>query len=182
MKYGGRGCNQAQCIRAWQEIEKNSLDAVIDTVRNMILDFVLEIEAANPDAGEAPLGTQPVPQEMAQHLVHNYFGPVGNVAQHDQHVTQTANIGIQPSDLARFVSEFNRHFDDLALSEPARKAIEVELATLKAQLAADQPDPVIVRQARHTIRNITEGAIGSLVATAAQPSVWLWKHQVLSQI
>jgi hypothetical protein len=34
--------------------------ALVDTVRNRILDFVLEMEAAAPDAGEAKPGTKPV--------------------------------------------------------------------------------------------------------------------------
>lgn len=182
VKYGGCGYNEAQCIRAWQEIGKNSLDAMVDTVRNKILDFVLEIEAANPSAGEAPQGTQPIPRETVQKIVNNFFGPVGNVSQHGQQVTQTANIGIHSSDLARLVTEFNQHLDDLALSTPEKEMTKSQLATLEAQVAADKPDPVIVRQAGQTLRNITEGAIGSLVATAAQPSVWTWIRHMLSQI
>src|SRR5664279_490298 len=49
-------------------------------------------------------------------------------------------------------------------------------ATLKAELAG-QPDPGIVRQAGRTLRNITEGAIGSLLAASAQPGLWHWIQQ-----
>jgi len=60
-----------------------------------------------------------------------------------------------------------------------KQKAEAQIATLKAQLT-DQPDPVIVRQAGRTLRNITEGAIGSLLATAMQPKLWQWIQQVMA--
>ncbi|MGD0519822.1 MAG: hypothetical protein ABSA48_01080 [Terracidiphilus sp.] len=39
-----------------------------------------------------------------------------------------------------------------------------QIATIKAQFTYDQLDPVIIKQAGRTLRNITEDAIGSLVA------------------
>ena len=56
-----------------------------------------------------------------------------------------------------------------------------QIATLKAQLT-DEPDPVIVKQAGRTLRNITEGAIGSLLATAAQPTVWAWVREIMPRL
>lgn len=47
----------------------------------------------------------------------------------------------------------------------------------------DDPDPVIVKQAGRTLRNITEGAIGSLLAAAAtQPEVWTWASQTMRRL
>ena len=47
----------------------------------------------------------------------------------------------------------------------------------------NESDRVIVNQAGRTLRNITEGAIGSLVATvaiAAQPGIWHSRRTALS--
>jgi hypothetical protein len=74
-------------------------------------------------------------------------------------------------DLRRLVEVFDKHLDDLALDAAAKRKAEAQVATIKAQLK-DEPDPVIVKQAGRTLRNITEGAIGSLIAAAAQPTVW----------
>jgi len=51
--------------------------------------------------------------------------------------------------------------------------MNAQLAIIETELEAE-PDPVIVQQAGRTLRNITEGAIGSLVAAAVQPTVWAW--------
>jgi hypothetical protein len=45
----------------------------------------------------------------------------------------------------------------------------------------DEPDLVIVRQAGRTPRNIPEGAVGSLLAAAAQPAVWHGIQHLLAQ-
>jgi hypothetical protein len=182
VKYGGSGYTDPQCLSAWQEISTASIVGLIETVRNKLLDFVLEIEAENPDAGEAPPDTQPIAPERVQQLVNNFFAPVGNIAQHGRDFTQTANIGIQPQEFTRLVTEFTSHVDELNLDAHQRRMVEVQIATLKAQLVGD-PDPVILKQAGRTLRNITEGAIGSLLATAAvQPAVWLWIQRTLAAL
>ena len=165
------------CVGAWIEIPASEFQQLVSAIKNRILDFVLKIEAENPTAGEAPLNSQPVPKEKLQPLVNNFFGAVGNVAQNSQDFSQTANIAKQP-DLARLVTEFTDHLNELALDARQKQKAEAQIATLKAQLTAE-PDPVIVQQAGRTLRNVTEGAIGSLLATAAQPPVWLRIHDVM---
>jgi hypothetical protein len=55
----------------------------------------------------------------------------------------------------------------------SRQKVSAQIATIQAQLG-DEPNAIIVQQAGRTLRNITEGAIASLIATAVQPTVWRW--------
>ena len=110
-----------------------------------------------------------------------YFGAVGNVAQGNRDFTQIANLAYQRSDLEKLVGEFGAHLGELSLDPKERRRAEAQLATLKAQLK-DEPDPIVVRQAGRTLRNITEGAIGSLIATAVQPTVWHWIQNSMSSM
>jgi hypothetical protein len=168
------------CQHVWGEISGIEFEQLISTVKNRILDFCLKIESENPDAGEALPNTQPVPTEKLQPLVQNlFYGAVGNIAQNSEHFSQSASIGIQIEDLARLVREFSTHLDELSLDAPQKQKAEAQIATLKAQLT-DEPDPIIVKQAGRTLRNITEGAIGSLLATAVQPALWQWILQVMA--
>lgn len=93
--------------------------------------------------------------------------------------TISQSLGIQPHDLARLVADFTKHVDELNLETRQEQRAEAQIAVLKAELAGN-PDSAIVTQAGRTLRNITEGAISSLLATAAQPSVWHWIHQTLA--
>lgn len=97
-------------------------------------------------------------------------------------MTQTVSYSREDSDdLHRLVEVFENHFDDLALDAAAKRKAMAQVATIKAQLE-DDPDPVIVNQAGRTLRNITEGAIGSLIATAAQPTLWAWAATIIAKL
>jgi hypothetical protein len=85
VKFGARGYDGFECLGAWQIISPHALVAIVDTVRNRILEFSLRIEAENPAAGEALPGIQPVPEETLRLIFQNtFYAPVGNVAQNGQ--------------------------------------------------------------------------------------------------
>jgi hypothetical protein len=78
--------------------------------------------------------------------------------------------------------ELTNHLNELNIDAYQKQKAEAQIATIKAQLTDDEPDPVIIKQAGRTLRNITEGAIGSLVATAVQPAVWHWISQAMAML
>ncbi len=91
-------------MQAWQLVNVSFLVAILSTVRNRILDFVLEIESANPEAGEAPMNSIPVPKDRVTQIFHqNIFGNVGNIASgHDIH--QNATVSVNEGDLKSLTS------------------------------------------------------------------------------
>jgi hypothetical protein len=90
----------------------------------------------------------------------------------------TTYSGEQVENLRKLVAVFAGHLAELKLDEGKERAARAQVATIQAQLG-DEPDPVIVKQAGRTLRNITEGAIGSLVATATEPTIWHWVQGVM---
>jgi hypothetical protein len=84
------------CLSAWKVIPRGSITSLIDVVRNKVLNFVLEIEAENPEAGDAPINSNPVPQEKVTHIFNTYIsGSVQNVAAGSTNVKQTASIDLR---------------------------------------------------------------------------------------
>jgi hypothetical protein len=97
-------------------------------------------------------------------------------------MTQTINYSSQDlDDLRRLIGVFENHLDDLALDAASKRKAKAQVVTIKAQLD-DDPNLVIVQQAGRTLRNITEGAIASLVATALQPTVWTWAAPLIAKL
>jgi Hypothetical protein (DUF2513) len=85
---------------------------------------------------------------------------------------QTVSYNAQTcADLTRLVSEFADHLHELKLDKAAVQKANAQIATIVAQLG-DEPNPTIIKQAGRTLRNVTEGAIGSLLASAAPPTAW----------
>jgi hypothetical protein len=79
------------CMQAWKVIPASALIAALDSVRTRVLNFVLEIEAQNPAAGEAMANEKPVPQEIVQQIFNTYItGNVQNVATGSTDVRQHA--------------------------------------------------------------------------------------------
>lgn len=84
------------CIQAWKVIPVTSLVAALDEIRNRILNFVIEIEAQDPNAGEAELNSAPVAPEKIHQIFNTYIsGSVQNVAtgshEFQQHVTNNGS-------------------------------------------------------------------------------------------
>jgi hypothetical protein len=180
VQYGAKGTKGLQCLKAWLPLNPDSLVGVLDTVRNRLLDFSLKLEAENPNAGEIQSGFEPIPPEKLRPLVINtFYGPVGSVAQHSEKFTQSAMIGSEPSDLTRFVKEFSAHLHELGLDECQEQRAKAQIEVIQTELEGE-PDDGVIAQSGRTLRNITEGAVGSLIAAAALPTIWQWIHQMLT--
>jgi len=125
----------------------------------------------------APLAGFPTINNNTVHNVTHIETAINSpVTQGGHHARQTVNASYannERAELERLVAAFAEHLPELALVPADHRKASVQLQTIQAQLS-DEPDPVIVRQAGKTLRNITEGAIGSLLAAAAQPGVWHW--------
>lgn len=119
--YEGMGC-----LYAWKVIAPTSIIELLDTVRNKILDFALEIEMQAPDAGEASPDEQPVPQEEVSRIFHTVvMGNVGTlVAGSSDFSIQTINV--RQGDIASLQS----YLQSLGLASgdiaELRKAIETD--------------------------------------------------------
>lgn len=80
-----------KCMQAWKVIPRSGVVAAIDAVRTRVLNFVLEIEAQNPSAGEAAPNTNPVPMEKVSQIFTTFItGNVQNLAPGSSNVSQTA--------------------------------------------------------------------------------------------
>jgi hypothetical protein len=180
------GLSGEDCKAAWRYLRDRRL---IDTFN---IPYTARINGAGVDAIESvqrhPDQPNPNFPSVTYNIVYNtmHVGTVSNspLQQAGVHSTQSQTITYNAqdlSDLGRLVTEFTLHLNDLQIDASQRRRAESQIATLKAQLT-DQPDPIIVTQAGRTLRNITEGAIGSLLATAAQPTVWAWISHAMHRL
>ncbi len=66
IKYADRVWELYSCTEAWRSVSSASIAAVLDSIRNRVLSFALDIERENPDAGEAALGDVPVANDAVE--------------------------------------------------------------------------------------------------------------------
>ncbi len=89
------------CIEAWIEIPVGALVGLLNTVRNRILNFVLEIELEAPMAGEAHSGEKPLPHDRVSQFFTTYIqGGPHNVAIGASSVSQDIHQQVVPHDVS----------------------------------------------------------------------------------
>lgn len=171
---------------AWRYLRDRGL---IDTFK---IDYTAHINGAGIDAIEGALRRPDQPSanfpSVSYNIVYNMV-TVGTMNNSPVQVgvvnsTQTQTVtysGQDLADLSRLVTELTLHLGELKLDARQRQKAEAQITTLRAQLS-DEPDPTILKEASRTLRNLTEGAIGSLLATATQPAIWVWVHEVMHRL
>jgi hypothetical protein len=166
------------CHQFWSQISDVELKQIVSAVANRLLDFVMDIEAENPNAGEAPASEIPVSPEKVQQLVQNYFhGPVGNIAQNSSGFSQTATVNVDQ--VRELVTTIRAEFANVQLEPATRASADAQLATIDAQLSAPTPNEGIVREAGRSLRTIIEGAVAGAIV---QPGVWQGILDVMTKL
>ena len=122
---------------------------------------VLEVEAALSE-----------PQKPTEHFpaVYNilHVGTMSGSAiqQGTQHSSQAVSFQQNQVDEVReFLNSLKRDFPQLGLAPEQNADVEADIATVEAQLRSTRPKGTIIKESLHSIRNILEGATGSLLAS-----------------
>lgn len=148
------------------ELTTGQLYAVVDRVRNLLLDWALELDHAGI-AGVDMDFTAKEQQEgraVTQQFFNGNVGVVGNVSDqatvtNNQKATSTLNI-----DAARSLLEQVRQFAP-ALPDEVRAKMEPALRDAEAAIATPSPDVDAVRGFLGSIKAICEGVVGNVVAS-----------------
>lgn len=113
-------------VQAWKTISRAAVVGIIETVRNRVLNFALELEAAAPDAGEGSPRTKPVAEEKVSQVFNiQIMGSVGNLASGSSHFSQKSTLEITTGDfdsLRAYLKSVDVERDDIAELERAIKA------------------------------------------------------------
>jgi hypothetical protein len=100
-RYGGRIVQDAMCLAAHVEITPHMIAGVLDTIRNRVLSFSLEIWKEAPEAGEAPApGQTGVAAQRVDQIFNTYvMAPVAAITVGGGEISQTVDVVI-PGDIA----------------------------------------------------------------------------------
>ncbi len=131
--YGGEIYQNMSCMTAWKTIPYGLIVALIDTVRNRVLNFVIELESESPDAGESPINKPSISRDKIAHVFNTtIYGNVGNIADGSSNINQTATLNVHKDDLSSLRTELGK------LGIP-----QAELDELEISIKADDKKEVI---------------------------------------
>lgn len=170
------------CVQAWKIITKSEVQQILDTVRNRLLEFVLELEQINPDIGEEPDNAQTlVSQEEIRNIFHQcifYESPINQGAKMTTFDQRNQQVGYQynaagninfgsiqtPADLLTELEKFKEEFDNAVQAGIFDEdvAIDAEYEVKKAIQEAKKPEPN-----KQTILERLQGAKALIAGVAA---------------
>jgi len=113
------------CVSAWKSLSRGQVEQVLETVRNRLLDFVIELQERHPEIGESEDTISKVPKEQVSSMVgsiviHGNNNVVASGFDIDQEVHQ--QIGENDLDaLLRYIEMIGFPADD---AKELKKAIE----------------------------------------------------------
>jgi hypothetical protein len=146
------------CMAAWKVLPYGAMIALIDSVRNRILNFVLEIESEAPDAGEATINNPLLPQEKVTQVFNTtIYGNVGNMADGSTNVTQSSTLQVYEHDFESLRNEL------IKLGLPSSEINELEVAIQEDEKTMVAKDKNLGNKVASWIGNLlTKSAKGSI--------------------
>ncbi len=75
-------------VSAHQPVPRSAVEAILDTVRNRLLTFMLELEQQFPDLAESEEAAKEIPREQAASIFHTYVYGGQNVVASGQNISQ----------------------------------------------------------------------------------------------
>lgn len=88
--------SQLQCISVWRALNSSFIAGVIDTVKTRILLLSLDLETAEPSAGDVPSTQAPISEARVKQIITTHIhGTVQNFSAGNTNTTQTATLNVQ---------------------------------------------------------------------------------------
>lgn len=115
---------ESNCISAWKSISRGQVEQVLDTVRNRLLDFVIELQERYPEIGESEDAISKVPKKQVSSVVNTFIFGNNNVVASGSGIDQEVHQQIHKNDLdalLRCIEMIGVPSDD---AEELKKAIE----------------------------------------------------------
>ncbi len=112
------------CMQAWKDISINQIEGIIDTVRNRLLKFVLEIEEMDPEAGESRQNEPRLSPDKVTQTFNNYILSSHNIISSGSNFTQSVYQNITQGDFNSLGSALN----ELGVKEEDIKELSEALA------------------------------------------------------
>ncbi len=151
-------------VSAHRVLGKNYVDAALDTVRNRLLTFVLELETEFPDKAKSEVAASEIPTERSAQLFQTHVYGGQNIIASGHDITQQTVFpppGISPRDLAALLD----YMRGLGVPE---EAVSELLEVVEEEEAPSEPGRLGPRAEGWLGRLATKGIEGATTATAGQ--------------
>jgi len=147
---------------------KNQAQRIIETVKNIILDWTLTLEKDGVLGEGMTFSEQEKIEAIRQnYTVNNFYGNTSGlqIQQHTQQSTQSQVNEFDGEAVDGFIKTLKENINHIeSLDRKSKKAVQKEIETIQKQIKSSKPNIPLVKESLTTIRNVLEGISGSLAA------------------
>ncbi|MGN7300361.1 AbiTii domain-containing protein [Ferdinandcohnia sp. SAFN-114] len=154
-------------------ISDSQFKKIVETVRGIVLNWSLQLEedgilgeGMSFSKNEEEKAVKSTEQIIHQNIYNSGGGHI-QVQQLTQHSTQSLEINstVDKSELSALIIDLKKLLDEMTNGD-IKDELDSEVTVLEAQVKSPKPKPAMIAEALKSIRNISEGITGSLIATA----------------
>ncbi len=150
-------------------IDPSVLRGIIDSVRNVILNWTLKLEE-DGITGENMTFTLKEKHAASSGTYHigTYIGSMTQSQLQQDTRDSSQSMTVNELDVSKVLSvldEIKKAVADINLPRETKDELDAEIATAETQAKSPKPKYRIIRESLHTVRNILEGTAGSLIAS-----------------
>lgn len=151
-------------------IDKTQVSSIIQSVRNIILDWALKLEEDGILGEGMSFSPEEKQKAVEQNYTVNHFH--GNliqspIQQNSHNSVQNTNYeALDLSNVTEILNDIRENLDKVnELSKSQKSEITASVETIETQLSSPNPKKKIISECLKTIRNVLEGAAGSIIAS-----------------
>jgi len=160
------------------EVNGATVKGITDRVRDIVLNWSLDLEAKGV-LGEGMTFSEREKKTASRGDYHvHYHGNVATsqVQQGTVSSSQSVVMELNLDEVKNLVAAIRNQLVELTLTGERQRQLMADLASIEAQLSAPQPGRGAVAECLSSVRNILEGCVGSLAASALlQQMAKLWQ-------
>lgn len=174
------------CIGAWNVISKSQVSQILDTVRNRLLTFVLELQEQHPELAVSAEAISNLPPKEVQTIfmtniinggVHGSNVALGKSKISHSSASVTLDEREQKIELGELVRRMKNDLPHFDLVPEVYEEATSDIATIEAQLASPHPKSLVVTESLKSLRSISEGTVASVAANYL-PLLMHWINQI----
>lgn len=151
-------------------LSRSAVIGILDAVRNVILDWSLKLEKAGI-VGDGLTFSQEDKKKAheAQTIyqienIDNFTGNMGSINDNATLTVQQINSPIDVNGLKKLITEIDKYKNQIEIEATKKKDFEEKVAELSKEVKSSAPEPGKIKSILLSLKNILEGAAGSIVA------------------
>lgn len=145
-------------------LNPTELLGIVEKVRNIIFHWTLNLESEGV-LGEDTDFTQ-VEKEDAKNVTFNISHMINSQIQSDSKdsIQIMLNMDYDLKKVIEFIKELKLSFNELEIGDEEKNELKADIGSIESQISSPKPKHSIIREALKSIKNILEGAAGSMLA------------------